>query len=738
MVLYEAITGRHWSILDRPEAANWSGIPRRIRRALRKALAWSPDDRFVDAATFERALWVPRPSQPFVWPATAIVGIAAAVVAAFVFCEPLGLCSRGYELVVEPFTAEGATVPRLGRDLATIVTDNLARFPQIRLVPKDLAFTRWEDSVAGREPPGLAVHSSVKGVVSHEDNHIIVRLEMRDSLDRRLHSAQFVGSPGAEVAVADSIVLQLLRWVHPELLARYGPRPMWSPKPAALAEFLDGEDAFRRDAWGDAARHFRQALNVDPTFARAAWRLANAQRWRRMPAGVDLHAVLARQSRFLTPLDSLLIAAELAPHGEPRYRIYQQALALFPTEPYARLLYGAELMHRGPLAGISLDSGAAVLGEAVAQDAYLAPAHDQLVWALIRLGRRDSARAALDQLKQRRRSQAEESDLSIAASLEVAFAARFTPESVPASAAASAFAQDVARTARLGLGFDVPELQLALGKRLPGPSGHEAQGLALMSLGRPVAALSHFDSAAALFATPARQLETYQWRLLPAALGIPGIPETESDDARRGLASLAAGSGPVAARAAWTGAVDAYARNDSSAGRQWRSRLRALSARERAAVGVGDLGRLDQMLAAFEFAARGNLDDALTRSRPLLAFEEWPHMADPFVRAVLHARRAEWLERRGSLDSADRALLWYENSDFAGWPSDTLQAVEIDWALATWSRWRRGVLAARSGDSGRACALLGRVLALWQRAEPSHEPLVREAGQQRQTASCKP
>jgi serine/threonine protein kinase len=50
VVMYEAITGRRWSIGTRPEAADWSGIPRYVRRALRKALATSPQGRFPDAA----------------------------------------------------------------------------------------------------------------------------------------------------------------------------------------------------------------------------------------------------------------------------------------------------------------------------------------------------------------------------------------------------------------------------------------------------------------------------------------------------------------------------------------------------------------------------------------------------------------------------------------------------------------------------------------------------------------
>ena len=732
MVVYEAITGRHWSILSRPEAADWSGIPRPLRRALRKALAWYPGDRFADAAAFQRALWAPRP-QPLVWPAVLVLAFVAVVVGVFVFCERLGFCtptSSFRELMVVPFDVEGVTPPRVGSELAWIVSDKLALFPQIALVPRNVAFKQREARAGAKVAVPVRVAARVGGSVAERNDSLFVRLEVRDSLDRRLYSASVAGPAGTEVELADRIVMQLLRWFHPELLAKYGPRPTWGLNAAALAEFLQGEDAFRRDAWSEAARHFRQALQLDPSFARAAWRLANAQRWRRMPPGVDLRDVLARQSRYLNPLDSLLIAAELAPHGEPRYRIYQQALALYPREPYARLLYGAELMHRGPLAGIPLDSGAAVLEQAVAQDPSLAPAHDQLVWALIRLGRRDDARRALDRLKQARGSGlgGDEPDLSIAASLEVAYAARFTPESLPPMP--SDVERDVARTARFGLGFDVPELQLALGRKLSGAAGHEAQALALVELGRPAAAVAHFDSTATLVGTPAGQLEALEWRVLAAALGVPGTPPVEVDRGRRGLAAAARRRGPVAARAAWASAVDAYARGDSSAGRRWRSRLRGIAA------GDSAWERLDELLAGLELAARGDVEAALARTAPLLRFDEWRHLGDPFARAVLHVRRADWLEGRSSADSANRSWLWYENSDFAGWLSDTLQAVEIDWALGAWSRWRRGTLAQRAGNARGSCEYLGRILELWVHAERSYEPLVAEARRLRGEGSC--
>jgi serine/threonine protein kinase len=57
MVLYEAVTGRHWKVTPTTMAdADWSAMPRPLARALQRALAWSPTDRWPDAATFRRQL----------------------------------------------------------------------------------------------------------------------------------------------------------------------------------------------------------------------------------------------------------------------------------------------------------------------------------------------------------------------------------------------------------------------------------------------------------------------------------------------------------------------------------------------------------------------------------------------------------------------------------------------------------------------------------------------------------
>src|SRR2546425_2018490 len=60
MVIYEAYTGRHWEITDRPERAVWSGVPRGVAAVLQHALAFAPEGRYPDATAFRRALWHTR------------------------------------------------------------------------------------------------------------------------------------------------------------------------------------------------------------------------------------------------------------------------------------------------------------------------------------------------------------------------------------------------------------------------------------------------------------------------------------------------------------------------------------------------------------------------------------------------------------------------------------------------------------------------------------------------------
>jgi hypothetical protein len=140
-------------------------------------------------------------------------------------------------------------------------------------------------------------------------------------------------------------------------------------------------------------------------------------------------------------------------------------------------------------------------------------------------------------------------------------------------------------------------------------------------------------------------------------------------------------------------------------------------------------GRLLLLLEAIAAAHRGHPDSGLALSAPLLAYDSTGAVEDPFSRAVLHLRRADWSLAQGDSAAADRELLWYENSDtgIEGWIHTELQPGEVDAMLSAIARLRRARLALARNDPVVACPWLLRLSELWRDAEPAFTPLVTEA-----------
>jgi hypothetical protein len=239
-----------------------------------------------------------------------------------------------------------------------------------------------------------------------------------------------------------------------------------------------------------------------------------------------------------------------------------------------------------------------------------------------------------------------------------------------------------------------------------------------MAMGRPARALPHFDAATRLLtARDEARLQAAEWRVVPSALGLPGIPAVELERGRRELEVMSNDSA-LGARAAWALAFDALRRGDTSAASPWIRRVVSQS---------DSTGPLARHLRAMQHAAAGRFHDALELSQPALAYDSAGRAGDPFFRSVLHLQRGEWHAAAGQARAADAAWLWYENLDAVGWPSTVAQACEVDWALGTYARWRRARLADSSGVRNEACRRMADVAGLWADAEPAYGPLLREA-----------
>lgn len=407
MVLYEALTGRPWSILDRPESADWTDVPRRLAHTLRKALAWAPEDRWPDAAAFRRALWAPRTRSVVPIATTAVLAVAAALL----WPRPGPTRPPLPDLAITPFTVTGGTDPSLGEDLASVVWMNLEPFRRIHLAP--------EQSIRMEGGPAQATRRA-GGDITQRGDSLIVRLVVQDSLGAATGGDRLSGDLPGKWELGSRIAFRLVQILRPDLATTYGAVPPPTRSIEALDEFLDGLEAFRDDRWRQAEIHLTRAMALDTGFALARWRLWNVQLWRRIPRTLDLPWLL-RHPQQLSDVDQRLVRAELAPPGAARLRAYEDALARYPGDDYAALLYASELFHRGPLNGVGIESSAVILRSLAAKPEAFAPAHDQLVWALIRLGQRAAADSALQRLVATAKPERDVDPLE----LRLAFQARF-------------------------------------------------------------------------------------------------------------------------------------------------------------------------------------------------------------------------------------------------------------------------------------------------------------------------
>ena len=733
LVLYHACTGRRWPTATDPDHADWRGVPPRLRRVLRRALAVAPEARWADADGFRRALDRRSPAGLLVTAAGATLLLV--LIYSIVDRLPPPPPPRGLpaDFAVVPFTANGTDDP-VARRLARYVGNDLEWFPAWRLTSVPKTFAWWDGTPPDRRallaPSALRARLYTEGELLGSGRAL--ELSVRDSIGALVHRFRIAGDPddllGWGSAAADSLVrLAFPDWLDAfRSLAARGSRNV-----EAYTELFAGQEAFRGDAYAEAQRHFERALELDPEFAQAAWQLAMVRRWRERSFEADWRRLYEEHHDQLPELQRLLITAQLEPDLPTRFAQLQAAVQRYPRNADATLVWADELFHRAPLTGVPLDSAIGAMTLAAGRHPYFT-AFVHLVLGHIRLGHDDEARRALDALEAGRDSSSAEANQRFRL-VALLYDVRFRPWRGRLKRwwlnvrADSAGVEALSQYLRFALLFDVPEAQRDFGALLVRrgrttairANGHEAAGLGLMALGRPAAGRAQLDSAASLLATPTAAVERAEWRLLPAALGLPPTDSAAQGSARAALA--AAADGDQAPRAAWALAVDAAANGNAEGLSRWSARLRTAAASEAGA------GKLSALVAGLAAAQTGDFRGALALTDSLLRHDAAWLSEAPFARALLYLRRGEWLAAAGDRAGADRAWTWYEQSDVEGWPQRAAQAGEVDAVVGVYARLRRAELAVQRGDRPAACALGERVRELWADAEPAYAALARRA-----------
>ncbi len=736
MVLYEASTGRRWDSFETPDRADWSGVPWPLSRALQKALEPAAANRWSDAAAFAQALERPR---ALPWIVAGVVGVAGLLAVAELkdaFPSTAGEVPSGPRADLSLLPFEGGDSAALGRRLAQLVGNRMEWYPRWDMVPTPQSFAAWDQRRRGEhEPPDALAERAVGGALLRRGDAWILVLTVRADSGRGLvDEIEVPGHPSDQLgwsrAAAESLVVHLFPAEAPQFRELTGRSTRSLP---AERELLAGNVAFQLDNLAEADSHYSRALQLDPGFAQAAWQRMVVARWRREVSDSSLRALLEEHGDQLPVMYRELSQAQLMPNLLERQAELGRLARTYADRGIVRYMAADELFHRGPLAGVPLDTGVELLAE-VGRDRVnvdYASLHDEAAWGFIRLGREEDARREMDLRRERTTGSTDLQSANRAAFVQLAWEARFQPWKAALKTrwllwrADSATTADLAQYLRVGLLFDVPRLQRSLARALEehGPTdsvrlqGLIGGALARLMTGEWEDGLARMERAAETLRAPDMRLQLAEWRTLPEFLGLPRRGERERREALAVLAEVAEG-GPLAARAAWSLALEALAREDTVEFGARHAQVHAA-----APSGAGP-ARLDVLLHAYAAAARSRPDSALLLSSVLFETDSAGLLGGPFARAILYSGRAAWYTRLGQHREADHSLLWYGNSEFSGWMTGAPQAGEVDAVLGPAARLRRAASALQLGDSAAACGHVQRVRDLWRDADPGFKALL--------------
>src|SRR6266566_2651138 len=407
-------------------------VPEEFERAVVKALAKAPADRFATATQFAEALVTgraaPRASRrapliPMVLPlAAALVAIGAVVLARRLsqFRNPPAFDPN--VVAVAPFDVLEPNLARWREGLVDVLSANLDGAGPLRTVSPTMVVHSWSGrgdqagaaNLGRRTGARLVVLGTMFGAGT-DSARVTARwldvatgkvlgegIEIRDMTSRMDR-------------LTDSVTVGLLRELNrTRPIAAFRHASLGARSLPALSTFLRGEQFFRRAAWDSAMTHYRRAVTLDSAFT-IAWSRMSAVRgcWRRGgvgdPFGYKYGLLAGSLNRGLAPRESLLVAADSLfqalldgptdPAGREHHtRLFttlDEAVRLYPSDPEAWYELGDARMH-WPLVGRTTPGQILeAFDRAIALDSAFGPAYIHPVEVALHLGRPAAARRYL-------------------------------------------------------------------------------------------------------------------------------------------------------------------------------------------------------------------------------------------------------------------------------------------------------------------------------------------------------
>jgi serine/threonine-protein kinase len=398
-------------------------VPEGLARAIAKAMAKDPADRFQSAAAFRDAILAgagPLPRRPRAL-TPVVLGIAAGVIVA------LGSAITWYwrthhlarvdpdVVAVAPFDVFDDGLGLWHEGLVDILSRNLDGAGPLRTVAPSIVIRRWSGradrrsavSLGRKTGAGLAVYGSISE--SGPDSVHLSATLVNVATGRSIGDVEATDAQSHIDRLCDSLSVRLLRELGRvrRLTGSLG-GSIGSASLPAIKAYLQGEQWYRTSNWDSAEAAYERATSLDSNFALAWMRAGLVRAWK---TGSDQQSALdrlhaGRLNHGLSPRDSLIVASDsvvgaliLQPDTlvwsrlERMIALSAAALERYPNDPEAWYFAGELREHMGAVPGHYYTSAQVIdaFDRAIAADSQFAPAYIHPIEQSLALD--DSARA---------------------------------------------------------------------------------------------------------------------------------------------------------------------------------------------------------------------------------------------------------------------------------------------------------------------------------------------------------
>lgn len=311
-------------------------------------------------------------------------------------------------LAVLPFRVSGDDLTAWREGMVDLLSRNMDGVGGLRAIDSRTVLARWSEVVGDDVAPDLAgaldvadrtgAHWALVGSAVEVGPRVRLSADIYDvATGQRLDGATVEGVPDSLFSLVDALSVDVAR----TLLQREDPdlsalrlSSITTSSPEALRRFLEGEAAYRRMRFAEAAEVLGRAIELDPGFALAHYRLASARGWMGGGGSGEREAAYEHRDR-LPEREALMVEAEYRarsgalPSG---VALLREGVQRYPDDPEMWYQLGDIYIHWGAQLLMSPEDAERALSRAVELDPGFAPYQIHLVD--LALVRGDSAEAA--------------------------------------------------------------------------------------------------------------------------------------------------------------------------------------------------------------------------------------------------------------------------------------------------------------------------------------------------------